>query len=482
MANLVIVESPGKVKKVSSILGDGWKVAASVGHVRDLPQNSLGVDAPNYRPSYELTERGREVIAKLRKLVAEADQVYLCTDPDREGEAIAWHLQQTLGLKAPRRAVFRDINPGPVRAGIANPRQIDMDLVAAQEARRVLDRLVGYLVSPRLSALAGSKLTAGRVQTPAVRLVVDRERAIAAFKVTNHFGVRLKFAGGAWSAEWNVKAAFPVAPHFCLDEAVARAAASKRSVTVEAFADSEARRSPPAPLTTSKLQQVASTRLRLKPAAVMEAAQKLYEAGLITYHRTDSPNLAADGFATLKAYAAGAGLETVAEQRTWKAKGNAQEAHEAIRPSHFEDVIAGATEIERSVYKLIRDAALASQMPDARYAVRAATLKAPRAGAPQGFDLYEAKGRTLLAPGWLALGAAGDDDAEEEDKGESANNAVPALQIGDTVTVTAADLVRRKTEPPKRYTEADLVKALETEGIGRPSTYAAIMEKIAGHG
>ena len=232
---LMIIESPGKIAKLSTILGDGWKIAASVGHVRDLPQKEMGVEAPDFKPTYELTERGSDVVARLKGLAKNADTVYLATDPDREGESISWHLQQCLKLSNPLRVTFNEITANAVKAALVQPRTIDVKRVAAQEARRVLDRLVGYMVSPELSRQSGERLSAGRVQSPAVRLVVERERQIRAFKVTNHFGAMLFFAGAKteaeWSAEWLTKPDFVTDdnPYF-MDRAFAAAVAQVGAV------------------------------------------------------------------------------------------------------------------------------------------------------------------------------------------------------------------------------------------------------------
>ena len=276
---LMIIESPGKIKKLEAILGGDWKVAASVGHVRDLPEREMGVEAPEFRPQYELTERGSSVVAKLKALAKQADAVYLATDPDREGESISWHLQQCLKLTNPQRVTFNEITSSAVKSALVAPRAIDIKRVAAQEARRVLDRLVGYMVSPKLSEEAGQRLSAGRVQSPAVRLVVERERQIRAFKQTVHFGATLFFADAKneWSADWLTKPDFVTedSPYF-LDRAFAAAVAGVKAVKVLAFEDGQAKRSPPPPFTTSTLQQAASAALGMDPKAAMAAAQALY--------------------------------------------------------------------------------------------------------------------------------------------------------------------------------------------------------------
>lgn len=478
---LMIIESPGKIEKLSAILGDGWKIAASVGHVRDLPQKEMGVAAPDFKPSYELTERGEGVVAKLKNLVKQADSVYLATDPDREGEAISWHLQQCLKLSNPLRVTFNEITANAVKAALVAPRTIDVKRVAAQEARRVLDRLVGYMVSPELSRQTGERLSAGRVQSPAVRLVVERERAIKAFKVTNHFGAALFFAdaktSGEWSAEWLTKPKFVTEdnPYF-MDRAFAAAVAEVKAVVVKSFDESEAKRSPPPPFTTSTMQQAASVALGLDPKAAMDAAQKLYEQGHITYHRTDNPNVSDDSLGDIYAVAVKLGLDMADEPRKFKAPAGAQVGHPAVTPTHWEVEEAGETSDQRALYKLIRLRAIACQLADARYAVRTVRLEA--AQPVDGKDVeFEARGRTLVYQGWLKL-IAGDQTEEEDGNDKEPSNPIPVCEPGERLDVARGKLLEKKTKPPSRFTQATLVKKLESEGIGRPATYAAIMDNI----
>lgn len=478
---LIIIESPGKIEKLSAILGDGWKIAASVGHVRDLPQKEMGVEAPDFKPSYELTERAVGVIAKLKNLVKEADTVYLATDPDREGESISWHLQQCLKLSNPLRVTFNEITANTVKAALASPRSIDVKRVAAQEARRVLDRLVGYMVSPELSRQTGEGLSAGRVQSPAVRLVVERERQIRSFKVTNHFGALLIFADAKtkneWSAEWQIKPKFVTEdnPYF-MDRAFASAVAEVKKVLVKSFIESEAKRSPPPPFTTSTMQQAASVALGLDPKATMDTAQKLFDKGHITYHRTDNPNVSDESLGDIYAVAIKLNLEMAAEPRKFKAPPGAQIGHPGVTPTHWEIEEAGETPEQRALYKLIRLRAIACQLADARYAVRTVQLEAiqPIDGKEIAF---EGKGRTLIDGGWLKL-VAGDQTEEEGDDAKEPTNPIPECVPGDTLDVERGKLLEKKTKPPSRYTQATLVRKLESEGIGRPATYASIMDNI----
>jgi len=476
---LMIIESPGKIAKLSAILGSGWKIAASVGHVRDLPLKEMGVEAPDFKPAYQLTERGVGVVAKLKGLVKEADSVYLATDPDREGEAISWHLQQCLNLSNPLRVTFNEITPNAVKAALIAPRAIDVKRVAAQEARRVLDRLVGYMVSPELSSQAGERLSAGRVQSPAVRLVVERERAIRAFTVTNHFGVMLNFADAKtdneWSAEWLTKPSFVTEdnPYF-MDRAFAAAVAEVKAVVVKSFAETEAKRSPPPPFTTSTMQQAASVALGLDPKAAMDAAQKLYEQGHITYHRTDNPNVSDESLGDIYGVAVTLGLEMADEPRKFKAPAGAQAGHPAITPTHWDVKEAGDTPEQRALYKLVRLRAIACQLADARYAVRTVRLDAAQPVAGQEVE-FEGKGRTLIYSGWLKLIAG---DQTEEEEGNEPTNPIPVFEPGERLDVARGKLLEKKTKPPSRFTQATLVKKLENEGIGRPATYAAILDNI----
>lgn len=483
MTTLVIVESPGKVKKISAVLGNGYRVMASIGHVRDLPKKEIGIEPPNFALHYEATERGREVLAKLKAAVASADRVLLATDPDREGEAIAWHLADALKLKNPERVTFTAITDAQIKAAIAAPRRIDMNRVRSQEARRALDRIVGYRVSPALSERAGQSLSAGRVQSPAVRLVVDREREIAAFKVTEHYGAELIFDnadGTSWKAVWDTKPHLREGESYLLDDTLAQKAAAVRNVTVAAFEDAEKGRAPAAPFTTSTMQQAAGRRLKFNEKKTMELAQKLYEAGHITYHRTDAPNMDPAGMEDIAAYARSAGLRLADKPRRWKAKEAAQEGHEAIRPTHAAELDAGDDDDQRALYRLIWQRAVASQLADAIYAVRTATLTGDADGTPVTFV---ATGRTLTDPGWMAVYAEDtEDESDKDDEADPAKNPVPALAEGEGKTAASGRVLTKKTKPPIRIKRTDLGPVLEKLGIGRPSTYAAIIENILGRG
>jgi DNA topoisomerase-1 len=469
---LFIVESPGKVKKIQGFLGSDWKVAASVGHVRDLPEKALGVSLPDFVPDYAPTERGKDVLNRLAALVKTAEAVYLATDPDREGEAIAWHLADALKLKNPKRVTYGSITENVVKTAVKTPRSLDMALVKAQEARRVLDRLCGYTVSGPLSKAARERLSAGRVQSPALRLVVERERAIRDFTSVTHYGAELMFDGG-WKAVWISKPWLPDGAEYLTDKALAEKAAARRSLEVTDCAESESRAAPPAPFTTSSLQQAASNVLKFTPKHTMELAQKLYEDGSITYMRTDSPNLSAEAVAEIREYCAGKGWPLVDKPRTWKSRDSAQEAHEAIRPTHVEVEDAGENDDEKNLYRLIRVRALASQLADAVYDVRTIRLSAPLEDKKAEF---EARGRVLKEQGWKILLA--DDATNEDDETDAPENPVPALVTGSSVTAVDGKALIKTTKPPARYSEAALIRELENRGIGRPATFASIVETI----
>lgn len=484
-AKLLILESPGKVKKVQEILGPGWKVAASVGHVRDLPVKEMGVAAPDFKPQYIPTDRGKDVLSRLAGMVKNAEEVFLATDPDREGEAIAWHLQDALKLKNAKRVTYTEITEAAIRAALSAPRSIDMALVAAQEGRRVLDRFCGYMVSGPLSNATGEKLSAGRVQSPAVRLVVDREKEIKAFSSTTHYGAELTFENvdnitDGWKAAFLAKPWLPDSvdgQEYLLDKSLAEKAAALRALDVLDCKESESRTAPPAPFTTSTLQQAASSSLKFTPKQTMQLAQRLYEQGAITYMRTDSPNLSQEAVHAIRAYCETKGWPLVETPRKWKSKEGAQEAHEAIRPTHIEIEEAGETADEKALYRLIRLRSLACQLEDAVYSVRALQLGADVDGKQA---LFEAKGRTLLSQGWkiLADQENGPDEGAEEGEKEPLNP-VPAMKPGTKATALTGAVTTKKTKPAARFTEASLIRELEKRGIGRPSTYAAIIDTIS---
>lgn len=475
MKKLFILESPGKVKKVQEILGTDWKVMASVGHVRDLPAKEMGVEAPDFRPHYVPTERGADVLKRLKAAVQGSDEVYLATDPDREGEAIAWHIADALRIKSAKRVTYGEITKSAILAAIKTPRAIDIKLVAAQEARRVLDRFCGYMVSGPLSRAAGKPLSAGRVQSPAARLVVERERAIRGFVSVTHYGAELTFTGG-WRATWITKPWLEKGQEYFLDSSLAERVAALRNLVVVECKESANRVAPPPPFTTSSLQQAASNAFGITPKQTMQLAQKLYEGGHITYMRTDSPNLSAEAVTEIRAFCEASGWPLVDKPRTWKSKEGAQEAHEAIRPTHIEAERAGETADELALYQLIRMRTLASQLADAVYDVRVVRLQGVLDGK---VALFEARGRVLRDLGWKVLTASDVATDDEDENTESGlDNPVPKLADGQQTVAANGKVLTKKTMPPGRFTHASLVRELENRGIGRPATFAAIVDTI----
>jgi DNA topoisomerase-1 len=469
---LLIVESPAKARTIQQYLGNGYEVLASVGHVRDLPKsNKDAVDiANNFTPRYVVSPDKREVIERIKKASENASEVYLATDPDREGEAIAWHIQQAVGLVKPKRVVFHEITKQAVEEALAHPRLIDENLREAQEARRVLDRIVGYDLSGLIWKKVRYGLSAGRVQSPALRILAEREREISAFVPETYFVLDAEFKtkGGQFPAS-------------CVEKP-STAEESERIVTVgrasewsiSEMTERSEERSPRPPFTTSTLQQVASTRLGFSPSRTMRAAQKLYEAGHITYMRTDSVNLSADAIgAMLGVIERKFGKEYV-ERRTYKTKSkNAQEAHEAVRPTDSAKEKAGANHDEEELYQLIRIRTLASQMASAKALATRIRVKASnKDGSDAGIPLFSASGSRITFPGWLAL----DTRARGED------TELPKIVEGEKADLLSLGSIEKQTEPPNRYTEAGLVKELEKRGIGRPSTYASIMKTIQDRG
>jgi DNA topoisomerase-1 len=474
---LMIVESPTKAKKIESILGYDWIVRASMGHVVDLPSGELAVEPRTYHLSYVLSPRGEQIIASLRGLVQKADEIYLASDPDREGEAIAAHIKTQLNINRYKRVTFSEITEKGIRAALQAPRQIDPRLVSAQEARRALDRLIGYRVSYPLSSNAGLSLSAGRCQSPAIRLVVERQLEIEDFKPTDHFSALAEFEDGKWSAEWKTKPFLGADDEYILDQPLAGRAASCRHFVVAGAAEKPQRKAPPAPFTTSSLLQAAGATLGYPPALTQSLAQALFESGHVTYHRTDSPNLSDDGIAAIQAHAKSEGWPIAEGPRRWPAPEGAQEAHEAIRPTHVALREAGEEEQQQALYRLIWRRAIASQLADAQYRVVTVDLEARSAG--QKFE-FQARSALLISQGWKIVTA--DDKADDEEQEEENNGQVPLLQRGTEITATGGKVLSRTTKPPRRYTETSLIRKLEQIGIGRPSTYAAIVKHICDKG
>lgn len=476
------------------MLGPGWNVQATVGHFRDLPKKSLSVSRPDYALTYEISEGKQKIVKDLKAAAASADDIYVATDPDREGEAIAWHVEKVLGLKNPKRIEFHELTKSAILKAIAAPGRIDRNRVKAQEARRALDRLVGYEVSSALRNRTGQPMTAGRVQTIGVRLIVDREEEITGHVIKHHYGVVLSFDNGAtgntWTAEWNIKPLLPPNEKLWLDEAFAKLVAAIRNVIVTGFADTIGRSSPPSPYTTATLIQAAANKLRFGAKKTSALAQTLFEKSLITYHRSDSLNMSDEGFLKIQDYGKKHGLTIVAQKRTWKESASAQVGHEGIRPTSdaldlsladarkHPDASKRATADEQALYHLIWTRAIASQMPDAIYDIRTLELQAIDKIDNKTLS-FVAKGKKLKVAGFRALM---NENATSETAMDDSTNDVPQLSVGKKLTATDGKLIAKKTEPPDRYTEASLVKALETRGVGRPSTYSSIVETIQARG
>ncbi|HKX47502.1 MAG TPA: type I DNA topoisomerase [Gaiellaceae bacterium] len=513
--SLVIVESPAKARTIEGYLGGDYAVGSSIGHVRDLPDRAkdvpeaqrkrfgaLGVDVDDgFEPYYVVDPDKKKVIADLKKRLADADELLLATDEDREGEAIAWHLVQVLKPKVPvRRMVFHEITKDAIVRALEETRSIDDRLVDAQETRRILDRLYGYEVSPVLWKKVMPRLSAGRVQSVATRLVVDRERERMRFVAASYWDVLGTFEPGSFEARLFALDQKRIAQGRdfsedgsasstvrVLSEDEARALAAElegRAFTVEKVDEKPYTRRPAAPFRTSTLQQEASRKLRFSSQTTMRVAQKLYENGHITYMRTDSVTLSDSALKAARTHAARAyGEETVpAEPRRYeRAVANAQEAHEAIRPAG--DVFRTPDELRRelsrdehALYDLIFKRTVASQMKDA--SGQTVSIELGATTTDDRAATFRASGTVITFPGFLKAYESGRDEPSEEDE----ERRLPALTIGQTLTASSLEPQGHETSPPARYTEASLVKALEDRGIGRPSTYASIMGTILDRG
>ncbi len=470
--NLVIVESPGKVKTIQQYLGSDYLVKASIGHIRDLEEHNLSVDIEHgFKPEYVIPAEKKKVVAELKKLAADAATVWLASDEDREGEAISWHLRETLDLprEKTRRIVFHEITKNAILTAIEHPRDIDMNLVDAQQARRVLDRLVGFELSPVLWRKIQPKLSAGRVQSVALRLIVDREKEIMAFCPEPYYKVEAVFRpeGVATTVKATLDSRFAT-------EAEARAfledsiGASYRIASIE---KKEGTRVPAAPFTTSTLQQEAARKLHFPVATTMRVAQTLYERGLITYMRTDSTNLSSLALGTAKQFILDQFGPEYLHTRQYKTKSKgAQEAHEAIRPTYIANTSIEGTLQEKKLYDLIWKRTVASQMAESR--VLNTSLKVSSDKRPELYSILSAQ---LLFDGFMKLYLESRDD-EEPVEGEEVM--LPELHKGDAMLEQGVQALCKFTLPPLRYSEASLVKKLEELEIGRPSTYAATVDTL----
>jgi DNA topoisomerase-1 len=466
---LLIVESPSKAKTIEKYLDGAYTVRASVGHIRDLPKsNKDAIDIPGgFIPKYEISRGKEKVVHELKSLSEKASAIILATDPDREGEAISWHLKELLDedkkIKAPiKRVTFHEITKEAVEEALQSPRDIDQNLVKAQEARRVLDRLVGYDLSGLIWKKVRYGLSAGRVQSPALRIIMEREREIRAFIPEKFWRI-----SGNFETQKKEKLFLECSKEPRDEKLVEKIldAGKKGKWIVSDVKESEQKRSPRAPFTTSTLQQTASSRLGYSPSRTMQIAQKLYESGHITYMRTDSTNLSVQAQTQILSLVNRKYGDKYAEGRIYRTKSkNAQEAHEAIRPTHIENLTAG-TEEQTRLYKLIWERTVSSQMSDARLSkTKISAVIENHEDLPD----FSATGSRVLFPGWLLV----DQDARGEDV------ELPEVKKGENLKLI--DLIKEEkfTEPPSRYTEAGLIKELEARGIGRPSTYASIMKTL----
>lgn len=468
---LVIVESPAKAKTIEKYLGKGYKVMSSIGHVRDLPKsNKDAVDVEaGFVPKYIISPGKEKVIKELKAAASNAKEVLLASDPDREGEAIAWHVAELLkeDNKNLKRIVFHEITEPAVQAAIEKPRNIDTHLKEAQEARRVLDRLVGYDLSGLIWKKVRYGLSAGRVQSPALRILMEREREIRVFIPEDFFVLTAHTQKGGLAI-----------PFTCTEEPGEEKEAQRIKTVgeanqwaVRAVKESEAKRSPRPPFTTSTMQQAASTRLGFSPSRTMGAAQKLYEAGHITYMRTDSTNMSDIAMKQIAAVVTDEYGKQYYERRSYKTKSkSAQEAHEAVRPTNFKKLAAGASSDQKALYELIYARALASQMANAT--LKRTKILANIIDSKESIPDFSVNGSRVVFDGWLK--------ADPRARGEDTE--VPKIVEGDKLALKEIAIEAKQTQPPNRYSEAGLIKELEKRGIGRPSTYASIMNTIVQRG
>jgi DNA topoisomerase-1 len=459
--NLVIVESPAKAKTIEKFLGADYQVESSYGHIADLPSKEIGVDVSNgFKPKYEVSSDKKALVTKLKGLAKNAEMVWLASDEDREGEAISWHLAEELKLEKgkTKRIVFHEITKNAILKAIDNPREIDYNLVNAQQARRVLDRLVGYELSPVLWKKVKGGLSAGRVQSVSVRLIVEREREIQEFKAVASYSVTAEFTNEAGKI---VKAKLP--KNFATQKE-AEDFLNKNIGSVYKVADLETKptkKSPAAPFTTSTLQQEAARKLYLPVGITMQIAQRLYEAGLITYMRTDSLNLSKEAMDAAQAEITKSYGKEFSKPRIFNTKSKgAQEAHEAIRPTDMSRHTVNVERDQARLYDLIWKRTLASQMSDAELERTNVKIEANNHA-----EVFQASGEVIKFEGFLKVYLEGNDEDDEEQEGM-----LPALKVTEKLQNNFITATERYTRPASRYTEASLVKKLEELGIGRPST------------
>lgn len=471
--NLVIVESPAKAKTIEKFLGKGYTVKSSFGHIRDLAKGDSAIDIEKgYKPNYIISPDKKKIVTELKKLAKDADMVWLASDEDREGEAISWHLSEVLNLKPAntKRIVFHEITKTAILHAIENPRNIDDNLVNAQQARRVLDRLVGFQLSPVLWRKVKPSLSAGRVQSVAVRLIVDREEEIESFNTSSSFKLQ-----GSFNANKKIIVADVAKRPKTSEEANEFLMSCQgANFSVGDIKKIPAKRYPSPPFTTSTLQQEASRKLGYNVSKTMMLAQRLYENGHITYMRTDSVNLSEFARQSAQQSIISEFGQSYAKSRTYTTKNSSvQEAHEAIRPTHFDINVAGDDDGQERLYQLIWKRAIASQMSDAE--LERTTIDIVN---DKNEDVFRAKGEVIKFDGFLKVYLEGTDDENEED--ESA--LLPQVTIGQILELNEIKATQRYTRPPARYTEASLVKRLEELGIGRPSTYAPTISTVQKRG
>lgn len=474
--NLIIVESPAKAKTINKFLGKEFVVTSCYGHVRDLPDSGLNIDIENgFTPNYEISEDKQDVIKELKKLAKSAEEIYLATDEDREGEAISWHLCDVLGLnpKKAKRITYTEVTEEAIKAAVKKPRTINMDLVNAQQARRVLDRLVGYEISPVLWRKVKPSLSAGRVQSVAVRLIVEREREIRAFVPVPSFKVvAYFFVTDANGKKVTFKAERPQNFKTEKDANKFLEEVTGAKFSVKSIEKKPGKRSPAQPFTTSTLQQEASRKLGFPVAITMRVAQKLYEAGHITYMRTDSPTLSDQAMNAIEKEVNSKYGKKYHQRRKYTSKhDSAQEAHEAIRPSHIENTTIEGSSDEERLYDLIWKRTIASQMADAEIEKTIIDIINDK-----NKETLKAQAEVILFDGFLKVYNEGvDEDAENDEEAEAL---IPPVKEGQVLDLKELTATERFTKPLPRYTEASLVKKLEELGIGRPSTYAPTISTI----
>jgi DNA topoisomerase-1 len=475
--NLLIVESPAKAKTIEGYLGKDFTVKSSYGHIRDLIKSEDAIDtANNFTQKYEVPADKKQVVSELKKLAKEAEMVWLASDEDREGEAISWHLFETLGLKdaTTKRIVFHEITKPAILRAIDAPRKIDYNLVNAQQARRVLDRLVGFELSPVLWKKVKPSLSAGRVQSVAVRLIVDRERDINKFKSEAAFKIVAIFGKGkeAFKAELPERFSRQEDAEKFLNDCIGA------DFEIRSLETKPAKRSPAAPFTTSTLQQEASRKLGYSVARTMQVAQRLYESGYISYMRTDSVNLSETALDAAQKEIVSAYGDKYHQLRKYKTKNaSAQEAHEAIRPTYFNNHTIDGEPAEKRLYELIWKRAIASQMSEAQFEKTTAKISISSRR-----EELTANGEVMKFDGFLKVYLESDDDEEEDTQQDGENTMLPPLTRGQRLALQEMSATERFSRPPARYTEASLVKKLEELGIGRPSTYAPTISTIQNRG